>query len=463
VKLRLDIMYNTTTRICSVEGGKRVPSYRYWPTALPHCQNAHTYSAVSSSFFFFSILSCWLFVLFSCSRMFRLIFVFAVVASAFATTSPDQLAEKAAQDLPAIQDAISTGSDTWKVEVNKLFKSPREFRSTEEHARLQELLAFGVEDFHLPLFPTHLNANGQRYPLTMVGGPPAKGKTASVPVVIVPVRVTFNDFPGMPRSVVLDPTKAVANTIKSPFFSDAQFPNQKGQYIDSLQRCAFWNYMDEKHNWHVKLAKPTVKPMIDWTVTPAKRNSTLTKTQSGLYLGEINDWFVYNHLQEYMKTSDIPAGSLIIFLTNNAMGASFGGFHDIFVNEERNSYTYTISAWLDPLLFQGRPGPTDTFILSHELAEWANDPLTTNYVPTWKFPGEDCSQNNLLEVADPMSNGPTADQLDLYYQVRLNNFNYTIQNAMVWEWFTGKPTSAACNGWFTFPRGTAYTRKAEFC
>jgi hypothetical protein len=428
-----------------------------------HCKYAQSpdrpHAISSFQQFFFQIGSCLLFY-FSSSRMFRLFFVFAVVASAFATSSPDQLAEKTAQELPAVKD---TSSDTWKVDVNKLFKSPREFRSTEEHTRLQELLAVGVEDFHLPLFPTHLNANGQRYPLTMVGGPPVQGKTASVPVVIVPIRVTFKDFPGMPRSVVLDPTKAVENTIKSPFFSDAQFPNQKGQYVDSLQRCAFWNYMDEKHNWHVKLAKPTVKPMLDWTVTPDKKNSDLKKSQSGLYVGYMNDMFAYNHLQQYMKTSDIPAGTLIIFLTNNVMGASFGGFHDIFVNEERNSYTYIISAWLDPMLFQGQPGPSDTFILSHELAEWANDPLTNNYVPMWKFPNEECSQNNLLEVADPMSNGPTADQLDLYYKVRVNNFDYTIQNAMVWEWFTGKPTSAACNGWFTFPRGTAYTRKAEYC
>ena len=98
-----------------------------------------------------------------------------------------------------------------------------------------------------PHFTSSFTYQGQVYPFTMVGYAPSSGRTATVRTVIIPLRMNF------------------------VFFEqdhDATFRNGVGQSGDQLQRATFWNTMDSRRQWHVRLARPRVLDPIDVRVEP---------------------------------------------------------------------------------------------------------------------------------------------------------------------------------------------------
>jgi hypothetical protein len=56
-----------------------------------------------------------------------------------------------------------------------------------------------------------------------------------------------------------DPTPAVNNIVASPLYVPASWPGGFfGQFVDSMQRAAFWNLMDRDHEWHMQMDRPRV-------------------------------------------------------------------------------------------------------------------------------------------------------------------------------------------------------------
>jgi len=101
-------------------------------------------------------------------------------------------------------------------------------------------------------------------------------------------------------------------------------------------------------------------------------------------------------------------------------------------------------------------GSQDTVILSHELAEWINDPFVNNPTPAWGNTGQvvGACQNN-LEVGDPLS-GSEAPRI-----VMPNGFTYHLQEQAFFSWFFGAP-SVGIHGWFS-NNGTFLTDAGPPC
>jgi hypothetical protein len=86
----------------------------------------------------------------------------------------------------------------------------------------------------------------------------------------------------------------------------------------------------------------------------------------------------------------------------------------------------------------------DVNSISHEVAEWMNDPFGNNPTPAWGNVGQvqGACQNN-LEVGDPLS-GTLAPPIFN----PANKFTYHMQELAFFSWFYGAP-SVGVNGWFS--------------
>jgi hypothetical protein len=85
----------------------------------------------------------------------------------------------------------------------------------------------------------------------------------------------------------------------------------------------------------------------------------------------------------------------------------------------------------------------DVSALSHEIGEWADDPLTVNY-----------NGNNtpcgILEVGDPEEGDAN---FGAFHYV-LHNFTYNLQDLVFLPYF-GAPGSTSLHGWFSFQDNTS--------
>jgi hypothetical protein len=82
----------------------------------------------------------------------------------------------------------------------------------------------------------------------------------------------------------------------------------------------------------------------------------------------------------------------------------------------------------------------DTAIVSHEAAEWMNDPYIINKTPRWGHTGQVAGCQGNLEVGDPLT-GTEAPRM-----VGKNGFTYHLQELAFFSWFFGNP-SLGIHGW----------------
>jgi hypothetical protein len=235
---------------------------------------------------------------------------------------------------------------------------------------------------------------GTTYPYTMLGTDPAAGsKTTRLRVDIIPLSLTFDD-----GGITLDATDTVKSVLASPLFHRATYRSGHTQYADAMQRAEFWNDVSTKsRGYHVLLAKPKVLPTVPIEV-PAGSGSAVTNPLGPS--GVVTTGFLLKLLPRVSEFYD--PGAVLMFLTKDVSGDTFLGFHF--------SYTPPGDSIAQTLIFAGifTPGVvtdtvhSDVYVLSHEVAEWINDPYVNNTVPQWVVPGENTCFSNILEVGDPV-------------------------------------------------------------
>jgi hypothetical protein len=320
---------------------------------------------------------------------------------------------------------------------------------------------------------------GQTFPFTMVGLPPASGKTANLRSVIVPLRMNFvgtpADFDPNPVDHVFEATRAVLNIVNSPLFNDARFVNGVGQFGDQMQRATFWNQMDRHHRWHVKMNAPRIAKPVTIEVGPEVGFITGSNDPNDP-IGIVLFDFMNAQIHTILQFADIEPDEVPIFVTDQVFLDFALGFHDAFVrpNDDGSEtlQTFIYTSWLSPKAVNRLFADIST--INHELGEWLNDPFVNNVVPTWEYPDVDandgridrdahvCSDNNLLEVGDPQGNGPTFRDFDTI-DVPLNGFTYHLQQLALMQWFADESPSSALNGWYTFPDPASLTVPAGYC
>jgi len=273
--------------------------------------------------------------------------------------------------------------------------------------------------------------------------------------------------PNQDVNVTFDPAPAVANVVASPMYRSAAYvAGFHGQFVDQMQRAAFWNIMDSEHEWHVLMQKPQVLPTVDIEVTT--QTGALADIGGGNFIGDVLFTFMDAEIQTILQFLNLDADTLPIFVTDGVTNEALG-YHNASTITDQNGVTslqtYIFTSWLDPALVP--PIFADVSTFNHELAEWTNDPFINNPAPTWAYPPPSdprtvCADNPFLEVGDPQGNGPTFDDFPAA-EIPIDGVTYHLQQLVLWEWFTDRVPSGAFGGWFTFPIPSSLTVPAVYC
>ena len=244
-------------------------------------------------------------------------------------------------------------------------------------------LAASATSSGVPTWTFKWSYKGVAYNAIFVGKPPATGATTTIPVYIIPIKLTYGTTTTDPTAVDASGNSPVTNTLNSPIFNAGidwkQGTTDVGntQFEDAFQRANLWGVVKAHPSYHVLLGTPTVEPTQSLTV-PTKKGTTATAFGIKVIIANIN-WFD-PIIEGYLTSLKIPANSLPIFVTTQAYlsgnsgtsGCCIGGYHSFNGTQAYSHFTY-ISNSGKTLAFS-----QDVSALSHEAAEWMDDPLTNN-------------------------------------------------------------------------------------
>jgi hypothetical protein len=298
---------------------------------------------------------------------------------------------------------------------------------------------------------------GKAIRFAMVGTDPTSTNTnTTIKVVVIPVifecGATNGNMTFDPRKDQLNGMSVLKFMERSPIFAaNVKFKSGsvslgKSQYVDAFQRANFWSTVQGEPNYHVQLdVTKTLKPL-KISVLPAG-GSVITNPWGSQPTGEypINlfDLLVNRYITDH--AADITPDVLPLFISDNVyltqqaagQGCCIGGYHSATGTQ---SYSYTT------IVTESGDFSEDISALSHELAEWMDDPFTNNHV--------NCSDNSILEVGDPL------ETLSAFgtFTVNKGGFTYHPQDLAFIGYFGAPSPLPSANGWISFDN-----RKTTIC
>ncbi|HEY1906688.1 MAG TPA: hypothetical protein VGG91_11640 [Myxococcaceae bacterium] len=324
----------------------------------------------------------------------------------------------------------------------------------------------------IPHFDFTATSGGQDFPLIFVGGTPqSRGKTTTVPTRIIPVSVTLPvavvDSSGNlvfnGQEITLDGTSKVPLTVASPIFQPATFAVLPGagqtQWGDAMQRVTFWNsLLPDPGGWHVMLGRPRIDATV---VTGDFFDGFSVDFQDGSpNLNFIAGEFIDGIIASYLGSQDIDPGEVPIFATYNLLLFYGGdtnnccvlGYHDALVTGTTKkgdviAQTFIFEDFNDPGIFTS-DNVADVHAISHEVAEWLNDPFINNVVPPYAN-GEGTGCDTIMETGDQLVGHSVP--------VALNGFIYHPQTQDILQWFIREVPSSALGGLYIFPNDPTVT------
>jgi hypothetical protein len=281
--------------------------------------------------------------------------------------------------------------------------------------------------------------DGITYGYNMVGADPftCSGSACSttIPVDIVPLTIntggmTFKGTDVVP-TILASPLFAANSYTKTSNATNAAGSVGSGGSLSSgntgvqLEDATMRSQFNKTGSspYHVILGQPVVHDPI--TIDVPANHGTLLQTRRGVIAGDVNiTWFASQLNNIITSTTYIDPTHLPIFVTDNVMlyeGSDPGnccviGFHGASKvpgngggsnNSNGNAVvqTYAWGSYVTPGFFN----PTtawalqDIHALSHEIAEWADDPFINNTVEPWLTPtAPQYGCTGVLETGDPV-------------------------------------------------------------
>jgi len=297
----------------------------------------------------------------------------------------------------------------------------------------------------LPSWNGSFTYGGTNYTYNMVGTAPSTNTSTTITTYIIPVKIVITGRSG--RKTTFDPSHVLSNgntvttnTTTSPIFDSTTTYIQGGvnvgttQYIDAFQRANFWGTVSSNPNYHLLLGATV---LAEQTLSPSRSNGK-TGTPFGFTAGEVDiNWFDAQ-LPTIISNLGIQPNTFPIFLTYDVYltqggGCCIGGYHSS-EGSTSNPQSYAEFTYVDHVGAFSQ----DVSALSHEVGEWADDPLTVN------FNGNN-TPCGILEVGDPLENNPNFGG----YPYSLHGFTYNLQDLVTLPYF-GAPPSTSVNNFFTF-------------
>jgi hypothetical protein len=225
------------------------------------------------------------------------------------------------------------------------------------------------------------------------------------------------------------------------------------QYGDALQRAQFWNLPGFSTDYHVLLGTPTIAPTVTLTVPAGMGSVFRLRSNPASLLGVVSENFITSQLNGLLP--GFTADQMPIFITDNVVLSPTGtltgccalGFHSSQSGSPTTAKTWIYAAFAEPGFFGGVF--VDVGPLSHEVAEWLNDPFVgafpgVNFIPPAQLPGQpgNCIVN--LEVGDALEAVPGA-----FFTKVTNGTTYTLQDEVFVTWYLHNTPSFSVNGWYT--------------
>jgi hypothetical protein len=334
--------------------------------------------------------------------------------------------------------------------------------------------------------------NGASYSGYMVGADPflRSPRTTIIPVILVPFIVQFtNTSTGF--TTTFDPSSApdagctagqtaMSLVESSPIFQARPWTLNGvdvgvTQYPDAFQRSNFWEAAQEAgNNYHTLLSDSVAEPLtlqLSYaSPTPAAeiRAGMATSctnpggsgsTNGAAYQGIVDFKVLEDAMTGYIASHQITPKQFPIFILYNVMYSQNGLFYLGGYHFSEASYPQVLTApgqtYAMANFRTNGSGPFDVSILSHEIAEWLNDPGGFNSVPPWGNIGPVTGCRQGLEVGDPLT------QTDLPPITSPNGFAYHLQELAYFSWFFRTPSIGA-GGQFS-DNGTLVTSAGPIC
>jgi hypothetical protein len=308
----------------------------------------------------------------------------------------------------------------------------------------------------LPFYTANYTSFGQANVFNIVGTDPSLGTaTTTIPTVLVPIKVVFSN-------TTLDGTDVVALTENSPIFLTTDFTTGGTdigvtQYGDAIQRGEFWKLPGFSHSgYHVLLGTPTIAPTVTVTV-PSKAAGQAFKLKDGKFIGALDPGF-FDPIIERLVGSYTP-NQLPIFLTDNVFEAPgavlqnccIGGYHASQGPPISTAQTWIYAVYTEPDTFKDN-GFIDVVPLSHEVAEWLNDPFVgafpppgINLIPPAILPGQGSACIPNFETGDPLEALLPAT----WFTETTNGTVYHLQDEAFLSWYLHGP-SFGVNGFYSY-------------
>lgn len=316
----------------------------------------------------------------------------------------------------------------------------------------------------IPTFSHEIEARGRPYFFTLVGSDPfvKNAKKIVVPVQIVPVRFEFDDGtildPSLPNSACVPGRSALRLVQESPLFLNVNYGDGKRQYLEQFRRHEFWALTGAPHalnsGYSVRVSLKVLPPV----KVRVSGFPTLEAACGRIGMVDFGAWanLVRTSLIPSLRGQGVDQRTFPVFLFSNVFLVS-GPSHDCCVLGFHGAYsssgfqTYGTATFLAPKIVSNFP---DISVLTHELAEWYDDPYLTNFTPPWGHTGQVDGCQSSLENADPLSGVVQTVKMP-------NGFIYHPQELAFLSWFFDQVPSLGINGWYS-SAGT-FREPAELC
>jgi len=149
----------------------------------------------------------------------------------------------------------------------------------------------------------------------------------------------------------------------------------------------------------------------------------------------------------------VNSSTLPIFLLPNVFPCDAanctGGYHNAYNSAALQTYVVAV---IDTT---GRFGGGDIGGLSHEIAEWMDDPTADNATPNWGHVGQVTGCQANLEAADPLTHS-------LVPPVVVNGLTYHPQELAFFSWLFRQTPSLGAGGFYS-NNGTFKTTAGAIC
>lgn len=279
-------------------------------------------------------------------------------------------------------------------------------------------------------------SNSVTYGFNMVGADPSTNTSTTITADIIPVNVVVG-------GMSFNGTDVVKPTLDSPVFAlnDYSFTDHVTQPVANgggftaggslsssnsgvqLQDATMRSQFNKQGTGYHVILNPVEHPAV--TITVPRNQGTVFQTPRGVIAGDVNiEWWaaqiqMLNNSLAYNDPTHLP-----IYLTNNVMlyigtnpyNCCVIGFHGAsevpgngggsnHSNSNAKVQTFAWASYVTPGFFNPVSvwALQDIHALSHEIAEWGDDPFINNTVQPWLTPtAPQYGCTGILETGDPV-------------------------------------------------------------